>query len=101
MSSDLCKLSALEARILITARELSPMELPGGWERDLSGRLPFTYPFNGTGRPAVSVPCGHASQGQPVGLRIIAGWHQNATALAAAARFEELQPWPLIAGEPA
>lgn len=32
---------------------------------------PFTYPFNMTGQPALSVPCGFSSDGLPIGLQII------------------------------
>ena len=35
-------------------------------------RLPFTYPFNFTGMPAASVPCGHGPEGLPIGLQIVA-----------------------------
>ena len=31
----------------------------------------FTYPFNVTGQPAASVPCGRDSDGLPVGLQIV------------------------------
>jgi Asp-tRNA(Asn)/Glu-tRNA(Gln) amidotransferase A subunit family amidase len=60
----------------------------------LFDRLPFTYPFNLTGHPAASVPCGVDPGGLPVAVQIVAGWHRDALVLAAAARFEELQPWP-------
>ena len=33
--------------------------------------LTFTYPFNLTGQPAASVPCGWTDNGLPVGLQII------------------------------
>jgi len=56
-------------------------------------RLPFTFPFNGTGWPAASVPCGFTAEGLPVGLQIVAPWHQDAVCLRAAAAFEALQPW--------
>ena len=54
---------------------------------------PFTYPFNITGLPAASVPCG-LSGGLPVGLQIVGGWRQDSLVLRAAAAFEEAAPWP-------
>src|SRR5262249_42268608 len=33
-------------------------------------RLNFTFPFNQTGQPAASVPCGFTSEGLPVALKI-------------------------------
>ena len=54
---------------------------------------PFTYPFNITGLPAASVPCG-MSGGLPVGLQIVGGWRQDAVVMRAAAAFEEAAPWP-------
>ena len=33
----------------------------------------FTYPFNLTGQPACSLPCGYAASGLPVGLQIVVG----------------------------
>jgi aspartyl-tRNA(Asn)/glutamyl-tRNA(Gln) amidotransferase subunit A len=55
--------------------------------------LPFTFPFNATGWPAASVPCGFSAEGLPIGLQIVARWHQDAACLRAAAAFEALQPW--------
>ncbi|MFC5744657.1 amidase [Actinomadura rugatobispora] len=59
----------------------------------LFDRLPFTYPFNLTGHPAASVPCGLDGAGLPVGLQIVADHHRDDQVIAAAARFEEAQPW--------
>jgi Asp-tRNA(Asn)/Glu-tRNA(Gln) amidotransferase A subunit family amidase len=56
-------------------------------------RLTFTSPFNLTGQPAVSVPCGWTGEGLPVGLQIVGRWHADATVLRAAAVFEAAQPW--------
>jgi Asp-tRNA(Asn)/Glu-tRNA(Gln) amidotransferase A subunit family amidase len=56
-------------------------------------RLTFTSPFNLTGQPAISVPCGWTREGLPVGLQIIGRWHADATVLRAAAAFEAIQPW--------
>ncbi len=54
---------------------------------------PFTYPFNITGQPAASVPCGFASDGLPVGLQIVGRWRDDGSVLRAAAAYEEAQPW--------
>src|SRR5438270_278603 len=48
-------------------------------------RLPFTYPFNLTGHPAASVPCGFTREGLPVGLQIVGRWHADVQVLRAAA----------------
>jgi aspartyl-tRNA(Asn)/glutamyl-tRNA(Gln) amidotransferase subunit A len=52
-----------------------------------------TYPFNMTGHPAISVPCGFSSDGLPIGLQIIGGRHKDALVLKAAAAFEKAAPW--------
>ncbi|MBI3455015.1 MAG: amidase [Candidatus Rokubacteria bacterium] len=56
-------------------------------------RLPFTFPFNLTGQPAASVPCGFTSEGLPVALQIVGRWHADALVLRAAACFEAIRPW--------
>jgi aspartyl-tRNA(Asn)/glutamyl-tRNA(Gln) amidotransferase subunit A len=54
---------------------------------------PFTYPFNLTGEPAITVPAGLASDGLPVGLQIVGPRFSEGLVLRAAAAFEEAQPW--------
>ncbi len=54
---------------------------------------PFTYPFNCTGQPAASVPCGWTDDGLPVGLQIVGRPFDDATVLRAAAAFESASPW--------
>jgi len=54
---------------------------------------PFTYPFNFTGQPAASVPCGWTEDGLPVGLQIVGGRFADATVLRVAAAFERAAPW--------
>lgn len=56
-------------------------------------RNPFSYPFNMTGHPAASVPCGFTSDGLPVALQIVGHWHCDTLVLQAAAAFEQAQPW--------
>ncbi len=54
---------------------------------------PYTHPFNLTGHPAISVPCGFTSGGLPVGLQIIGPWLADDKVLHAAACFERARPW--------
>jgi aspartyl-tRNA(Asn)/glutamyl-tRNA(Gln) amidotransferase subunit A len=54
---------------------------------------PFTYPFNLTGQPAVSVPCGWTQSGLPVGLQVVGRRFDDATVLRAARAYEKIAPW--------
>lgn len=54
-----------------------------GGEEPVDGALVrFTSPFNLTGAPALSVPCG-LSRGLPVGIQLVGRWGGEATVLAA------------------
>jgi aspartyl-tRNA(Asn)/glutamyl-tRNA(Gln) amidotransferase subunit A len=57
------------------------------------GYTPFTFPFNMTGQPAITVPCGVAADGMPVGLHIVGRRFADTTVLQAAAAFETARPW--------
>lgn len=57
------------------------------------GWTPFTYPFNMTGQPAASVPCGFTGDGLPIGLQIVGRRFEDHTVLRAAAVFEKAHPW--------
>jgi aspartyl-tRNA(Asn)/glutamyl-tRNA(Gln) amidotransferase subunit A len=57
------------------------------------GWTAFTYPFNLTGMPAATVPCGFAADGLPVGLQLVGRWHDDASVIAASAAFEAAAPW--------
>jgi len=56
---------------------------------------PFTYPFNLTGQPACSVPCGLTSEGLPVGLQIVGPRHADPLVMRAAAAFESARPFKM------
>lgn len=53
---------------------------------------PFTYPFNMTGQPAASVPCGFTKAGLPAGLQIIGAAHQDALVLRASHAYQSARP---------
>jgi amidase len=53
----------------------------------------LTYGITLTGLPAISVPCGFARGGLPVGLQIVGRRRQEAAVLQAAAAFEAAAPW--------
>lgn len=55
--------------------------------------IPFTFPFNMTGQPAASVPCGFTKDGLPIGLQIVGRRFDDATVLRASAAFERVRPW--------
>jgi len=55
----------------------------------------FTYPFNLTGQPAASLPCGTGSHGLPVGLQMIAAPQAEATLIAALAAAEQALALPV------
>ena len=57
------------------------------------GWTPFTYPFNLSGNPALTVPVGFTTTGLPVGLQIVGRRFDEATVLRAGAAFEAAQPW--------
>jgi len=54
---------------------------------------PFTYPFNLTQQPAISVPCGLTSSGLPIGLQLVGPRHSDALILRAAAAYTDAAPF--------
>jgi aspartyl-tRNA(Asn)/glutamyl-tRNA(Gln) amidotransferase subunit A len=72
-----------------------PMEIDGEQVRPM--RVLYTYPFNVSGHPAVSIPCGFDADGLPVGLQIVGRRHQDHVMLQLARAFEQAHPWTKIA----
>jgi Asp-tRNA(Asn)/Glu-tRNA(Gln) amidotransferase A subunit family amidase len=52
-----------------------------------------TYPFNLTGHPAASVPCGFSKEGLPIGLQIVGQRFADSLVLRACSSFESIAPW--------
>ena len=61
---------------------------------------PFTYPFNLTRQPAISLPCGLTGAGLPIGLQIVGPLYGDRAVLNAASAFERNRPFkrPPLAG---
>ena len=53
----------------------------------------YTWLANLTGGPAISVPCGFAAQGLPVGLQLVGRRFDDATVLRAARAYEQAAGW--------
>src|SRR5207248_2238694 len=60
--------------------------------------FPWTMPFNMTGHPAISLPCGFGRDGLPIGLQLVGRFRADAELLRASALFEAsddlLTRWP-------
>ena len=88
-------LAAAGAEVLVTPttpRAAMPLE---GFDpqEELRTLIPYTCPFNLTGQPAISVPCGFTGDGMPVGLQI-AGLHWGEDAvIRVAAAYERATEW--------
>ncbi len=59
----------------------------------VSGGRAFSIPYNLTGLPALSVPCGFTAAGLPIGLEIAGRPFDEATVLAVAHAYEQAAPW--------
>jgi aspartyl-tRNA(Asn)/glutamyl-tRNA(Gln) amidotransferase subunit A len=55
--------------------------------------LDLTLPFNLTGQPAISVPCGFTKAGLPIGLQLVGRPFDEATLFRAAAAYESATDW--------
>ena len=53
----------------------------------------FTAPFNLTGLPALSIPCGFTKEGLPIGLQIVSRAWNEAGVLRAGFTFQEATEW--------
>ena len=56
------------------------------------GWTPFSYPFNLTQQPAITVPCGLTRSGLPMGLQIVGPMFGDALVLRAARAYESVMP---------
>ena len=66
---------------------------PDGWPSQLwTSWTPYTYPFNLTQQPALSVPCGFTTAGLPVGLQVVGPPFGEEKVLALMAVMQRVRP---------
>ncbi len=71
-------------------------EVPDGWHSpEWTSWTPYTYPFNLTQQPALSVPCGLTSAGLPVGLQVVGARHADALVLRVGQAYQSITDWHL------
>ena len=62
--------------------------------------IAFTLPYNMSEQPALSIDCGHTSNGLPIGLQIVGPRHDDLGVLRLARAWEQLRPapraWPQV-----
>ncbi len=72
-----------------------PVQL-GGKDFDAGAALlRLTFPFNMTGQPALSLPCGFSTTGLPIGLQLVARHLDEATLLCAGHAYQQATDWHL------
>jgi aspartyl-tRNA(Asn)/glutamyl-tRNA(Gln) amidotransferase subunit A len=69
------------------------IEIDGVIENATVAYLRITMPFNLSGLPAISFPCGFSSQGLPIGLQVAGKPFEEATVLRVAHAYQQLTDW--------
>jgi aspartyl-tRNA(Asn)/glutamyl-tRNA(Gln) amidotransferase subunit A len=72
-----------------------PVMLAGREFDASSSLLRFTFPFNMTGQPALSVPCGFATTGLPIGLQLVGRHLEELMLLRVGQAYQHATDWHL------
>jgi aspartyl-tRNA(Asn)/glutamyl-tRNA(Gln) amidotransferase subunit A len=94
-------LQHVDAFVLPTLPIPAPLAEQAGQEIEIDGikenatvaLLRLTMPFNLSGLPAISIPCGFSSSGLPIGLQIAGKPFEEATVLRIAHAYQQLTDW--------
>lgn len=88
----ICPTTAVSA---FKIEEGPPLSINGSPSDPLLGWF-LTYPFNLTGNPVASVPCGLSDDGLPIGMQVIGRRLDDSAVLRASRAFERISPWPKL-----
>jgi len=72
-----------------------PISVGGVTEESATAFLRLNMPFNLSGLPAVSFPCGFSSTGLPIGLQVAGKPFEEATVLRIAHAYQQMTDWHL------
>jgi len=75
----------------VPLEQFSPQGILG--RQEVEGLLRHTIPFNLTGSPTISVPCGVSSEGLPISLQLIGRHDEEALLLRAGHAYEQATKW--------
>ncbi|MBI3863985.1 MAG: amidase [Planctomycetia bacterium] len=68
-------------------------DLPGGAKPLVRAYLDLTLPFNLTGYPAISNPCGFSKSGLPIGMQLVGRPFSESTVLRVAHQYQQETEW--------
>ena len=86
-------LPTLPVSVPLLSQTAQDIEIDGVIENATIALLRMTMPFNLSGLPAISCPCGFTSDGLPVGLQIAGKPFEEATVLRIAHAYQQLTDW--------
>jgi aspartyl-tRNA(Asn)/glutamyl-tRNA(Gln) amidotransferase subunit A len=75
--------------VLLTPTTAAPA--PAG--RSMTGDWAFNIPFSASGHPSMTLPCGFARDGLPIGMQAVAGYGQEHQLFRVGAMFQEVTDW--------
>lgn len=70
-------------------------DVPGGPKPLVRAYLDLTLPFNLTGYPAVTIPCGFSKSGMPIGMQLVGHPFTESVLLRAAHQYQQETDWHL------
>jgi Asp-tRNA(Asn)/Glu-tRNA(Gln) amidotransferase A subunit family amidase len=77
----------------VTAFEAGRNVPDGHSGRNMVSWVYYTYPFNLSGNPAASIPCGFDEGGMPIGIQVVAPMHREDSIFQVASAMEHILPW--------
>ena len=94
------RLTALFGEIDLLLLPVIPVAVPTltGWteiqgDSRIAGMLKYTAPFNLSGTPTITLPCGFDSAGLPIGMQLAGGHLSEALLCQAGAGYQRVTDW--------